>query len=312
MREGNPATATVAFALIVMAAFIRSGIFPFHSWVVASFESESMLAYAWLLSSRTGALLITKFMVLASPYAARAPMPVVSDLALFSSVLMAIIAMERRFPCRVLGFVVVSQSGFISGGLQTSNVEGITGALVQWIVVSISSAGLRFSSVPWKNVTVSCLPAICWAWSKGSAHRCILPAVRPGTRRISRHIGLSAEDLLFHGALEAHPFLGIALPVATALIAIRLLGLFSSMFLGRLGSSVPAVADAMPRERWVLTAMIALLVIAGLVPQTVIDSLPVPLMRSHRCWELETWRRISRSSNGSAHSTSCRSTAALH
>ena len=86
-----------------MAAFIRSGIFPFHSWVVASFESESMLAYAWLLSSRTGALLITKFMVLASPDAARSLMPVVSDLALFSSVLMAIIARERRFPVACSG-----------------------------------------------------------------------------------------------------------------------------------------------------------------------------------------------------------------
>ena len=175
-------------------------------------------------------------------------------------------------------------------------MEGITGALVQWIVVSISSVGLaillrsveeRYGSLAYQRFAGlgAKVPRIAVFF--------LLFALAlvgfPGT------LGFWPKTCFSTAPLEAHPFIGIALPVATALIAIRLLGLFSSMFLGRLGSSVPAVADAMPRERWVLTAMIALLVVAGLVPQTFIDSRARPAYRSHHCWELETWRRISRS-----------------
>jgi NADH-quinone oxidoreductase subunit M len=272
MRSDEVAS-RVAFVLVVLGALIRSGVFPFHSWVVASFESDALLPYAWLLSARTGAMLLAKFMMITSIGATRPMAPVVNDLALFSSVLMAVIAMGENTPRRVLGLVVVSQSGFIIAGLQTGNVPGVTGALVQWIVVSVSAAGIaillrcleerygallqeRFAGLGAKTPRMAVLFLLFALALVGF----------PGT------LGFSAEDLLFHGALEAHPILGIALPVATTLIAIRLLQLFSSMFLGRRAAFVPAVSDALPRERWVLTGLIALLVLTGLAPQAIIDS----------------------------------------
>ena len=66
--------------------------------------------------------------------------------------------------------------------------------------------------------------------------------------------------------------LRIALPLATALSAIQLLRLFSWIFLGRHIRAVPAVADALARERWAFTAAAVFLITAGLVPQPVIAS----------------------------------------
>jgi NADH-quinone oxidoreductase subunit M len=265
--------AASAFTLAVIGSLIRSGIFPFHSWAVASFESDAMLSYVWLLNARTGVMLLAKLTLLAPAELTTSFMPLINDLALFSSVLMAVMAIGEKVHRRVLGLVVVSQSGFIISGMQTANVEGVSGALVQWIVVSMSAIGLavlirgleerygsylqqRFAGLGAKVPRMAVLFLLFALALVGF----------PGT------LGFSAEDLLFHGALEAHPILGIALPVATTLIAIRLLALFSSIFLGRRGASVPAVSDALPRERWVLTAFVALLVIAGLAPQTIIDS----------------------------------------
>lgn len=83
----------------------------------------------------------------------------------------------------------------------------------------------------------------------------------PGT------LGFAAEDLLFHGALESHPLLGLALPVATALNAITILRLFARLFLGRPVTAVADVPDARPRERWALSLCVVLLVLGGLFPQ---------------------------------------------
>jgi NADH:ubiquinone oxidoreductase subunit 4 (subunit M) len=77
---------------------------------------------------------------------------------------------------------------------------------------------------------------------------------------------------LFHGALEAHPYLGIALPVATAISAINFFRLFSWLFLGRGVTQVPPMFDALPRERWAMTAIALFLVIFGIAPRALVAS----------------------------------------
>ncbi len=86
----------------------------------------------------------------------------------------------------------------------------------------------------------------------------------PGT------LGFVAEDLLFHGALESNPMLGLALPLATAINAITILRLLARLFLGRPANSVPAVPDARPPERWALTACSVFLIAGGLWPAAAI------------------------------------------
>jgi NADH-quinone oxidoreductase subunit M len=263
----------VGFTLLVVGAMIRSGLFPFHSWVAASFESENFLPYAWLLSARTGVFLIARFTTAEFATTAGALLPALSNLALFSSVLMAVMALGEKVPRRVLALVVLSQSGFIVSGLQSRNLEGITGALLQWVVVSISTVGLamvlRAVEVRYGTLANLHFAGLISRIPRFAVFFLLLALALvglPGT------LGFCAEDLLFHGALEVHPVLGLALPFSTALIAIRLLGMFSTMFLGRREHLVPATSDALPRERWVLTALAVFLVIAGL--------LPAPLVRS--------------------------------
>jgi len=86
----------------------------------------------------------------------------------------------------------------------------------------------------------------------------------PGT------LGYCAEDLLFHGALQAQPVIGLALILSTALNAIHLFRLFSRLFLGRLRSDVPEVPDALARERWPLSVCVGFLIVAGLVPSFIV------------------------------------------
>jgi NADH-quinone oxidoreductase subunit M len=269
----NPTDPSWPFYLIVVAGLIRSGIFPFHSWVIRAFETESLLPVSWLLGARTGAFVIAKLTTPMFGEPARTALPVLSDLALFTSVLMAVMAFGEKTPRRVMALVVLSQSGFIIGGLESRTVEGITGALLQWLVVSISAVGLalvlRCLEARYGNMIQQQFAGL-GARTPRFAVLFLLFALAlvglPGT------LGFCAEDLLFHGALEAHPILGLALPLATALLAIRLLVLFSNIFIGRRATLVPAVVDARPRERWLLTALAVFLIITGLIPRGMVDS----------------------------------------
>jgi NADH:ubiquinone oxidoreductase subunit 4 (subunit M) len=69
-----------------------------------------------------------------------------------------------------------------------------------------------------------------------------------------------------HGALSIHPWLGAALPVAIALNAYHVFRLFASLFLGKESGSLGSVQDALPRERWALSACLVLLVWLGVAP----------------------------------------------
>ena len=86
----------------------------------------------------------------------------------------------------------------------------------------------------------------------------------PGT------LGYCAEDLLYHGALEAEPFLGFTLLLATALNAIHLFRLFSKLFLGQSAANLPEVPDALPRERWPLALCTVFLIAGGIVPSVIV------------------------------------------
>lgn len=269
-----------AFALIVLAALLRSGIFPFQTWVIAAFSEGPILPIGLLVNAHFGALLFARVAIPLFPELSRTALPLISDLALISAVYTAFVGLGESNPRRLLALMMLSQVSFILAGLESRTAEGITGALTHWMVVSVAMMGLLvvYNSLQARGVITSDSQFLGLA---GRAPRmavffavCGLALVGlPGT------LGFAAEDLLFHGALENHPLLGVALPLATALNAVNIYRLFSRLFMGKRTTSVPVFPDALPRERAVLAAFVLFLVVAGLVPSRV---LPLQADAAHR------------------------------
>jgi NADH-quinone oxidoreductase subunit M len=86
----------------------------------------------------------------------------------------------------------------------------------------------------------------------------------PGT------LGFCSQDLLIHGTLASHPLTGLLLPVAIAMNAVSMFRLFTRLFLGRRRTGFTLMADALPRERWVLTAGVLFVVLGGLFPTAIV------------------------------------------
>jgi NADH-quinone oxidoreductase subunit M len=86
----------------------------------------------------------------------------------------------------------------------------------------------------------------------------------PGT------LSFCSQDLLIHGTLTTHPLTGLLLPVATALNAVSIFRLFARLFLGKRRTGFTIMADALPRERWILTAGVLFVVLGGLFPNAIV------------------------------------------
>ena len=86
----------------------------------------------------------------------------------------------------------------------------------------------------------------------------------PGT------LSFCSQDLLIHGTLASHPLTGLLLPIATAMNAVSVFRLFTRLFLGKRRTGFTVMADALPRERWILAAGVLFVVLGGLFPTAIV------------------------------------------
>lgn len=271
--SGAPSAGGVwAFAFLMLAVLLRKGVFPFHSWVLTAFKRGPLLPTALLINAHLGVYLVARVAIPTFPDIAGAALSIVSDLALLTAIYAAVVALAERDPRRLIGLLVVSQASFILAGLETATPEGAAGGLIYWMVVTVATTSLV---AIYRLLEVRVGRPISGEDFLGLANHFPRLAVfflasglalvgLPGT------LGFCADELLLHGALESHPQLGLALPLATALNAFHIFRLFSRLFLGSRGLALQGVPDARPAERWVLTFGLLFLIGGGLFPAHVL------------------------------------------
>lgn len=260
-----------ALGFLLLAVVLRKGLFPAHGGVSRLLERGPLLLSALFVNAHMGAFLVARVAMPLLPELAATALPLLSGLALFTAAYAAVLGIVERKPRRLLAILMVSESSVILAGLATANASGITGALVHWIVLAVSTtiligvyraiearigdniAGDRFLGLAEQ------LPRLAVFFAIGGLAMVGLPFT----------LGFAAGDLLLHGALEAHPWMGLSLPIATALNAFNIFRLFSMLFLGKHVIAKNGIPDALPRERWVLSACLVFLVWGGMAPNQV-------------------------------------------
>ena len=271
--KGHNPGGVVAFALLVIAAIARKGIIPAQAWVADAAESGPLVPTALLLNGHFGALLVVKLIVPLFPETDHL-FPVLSYLAIGTALFVAIRGLAENSPRRLLAFLALSQSACILSGLESRTAEGITGALVHWVVVSVSTVGLfgilRLLEVRFgENLSASRHLGLAEHAPRLAVYFAILGLALvglPGT------LGFCSEDLLIHGTLTTHPLTGLLLPIATAMNAVSFFRLFTRLFLGKRRTGFTVMTDALPRERWILAGIVLFVVLGGLFPNaTVIE-----------------------------------------
>jgi NADH-quinone oxidoreductase subunit M len=202
------------------------------------------------------------------PDVARDWLPLLGDMGLLTALYAALLALVDRQPRRLLALLAVSQSSFLLVGLESSNADGIAGALVHWQVVAVATTllasvftalearlGTDFEEKRYLGLALGA-PRLAVFFLIGGLSLVGLPLT----------LGFIGEDLLLHGTLTRHPHFGFVLPIVTAMNAFSVLRLFARLFLGHPDPEARAIADALPRERWVMTMAVLFLLIGGILP----------------------------------------------
>jgi NADH-quinone oxidoreductase subunit M len=270
LKGQNPG-GVVAFALLVIAAIFRKGIIPAQAWVADAAESGPLVPTALLLNGHFGALLVVKLVVPLFPETDHL-FPILSYLATATALFVAIRALAENSPRRLLALLALSQSACILSGLESRTAEGITGALVHWVVVTVSTVGLfgilRLLEVRFgENLSASRHLGLAEHAPRLAVSFAILGLALvglPGT------LGFCSEDLLIHGTLTTHPLTGLLLPIATAMNAVSFFRLFTRLFLGKRRTGFTVMTDALPRERWILAGLVLFVVLGGLFPNATV------------------------------------------
>ncbi len=270
--NGRSPGGIAVFGLLVIAVILRKGICPAHAWVADAAESGPAIPTVLLLNGHFGAFLVVRMIVPMFPKTAHNLFPVLSYLALATALYIAIRALTENSPRRLLAFLSLSQSACILVGLESQTAEGITGALVHWYVVTVSTVGLfgilRLLEVRFgENLSASRFLGLAEHAPRLAVFFIVFGLALvglPGT------LSFCSQDLLIHGTLASHPLTGLLLPVATAMNAVSVFRLFARLFLGKRRTGFTVMADALPRERWILAAGVLFVVFGGLFPNAIV------------------------------------------
>jgi NADH-quinone oxidoreductase subunit M len=262
----------VGMWLVVVAALVRKGIFPFHAWVPEVFD-HGRLGPAILFSAPQLGAYVT--VVLIVPRASPDVLRLVAILALGTAVYGAALALVQTSARRACGYLFMSQSALVMAGLDCTSVSALAGGLVVWLSAGLAFAGLArcvlvlearrgrldlttyhggYERMPVLAMSFLLMGLACTGF--------------PGT------LGFVGQELLVDGAVDVFPVLGFAVVIASGLTGLAVLRMYFSLFCGRHA----AMADAdlhfglTRREAWTFVALVTALVGLGIAPRPIVDS----------------------------------------
>lgn len=254
----------------IVAVATRAGIFPFHVWLPAAVQRTRLPLALPVVVSPLGAFAAVKVLVVLFPQ-------IVRDLGSFfviwgaaSACYGALLALGRDDVRRQLAFLWVSAASCVLAGIGTHRDLALSGALFYDVTASAAITGLlliagaveaRIGTSDMRRMggIVRRAPRLA------SAYLVLGLAVVsfPGTA------GFVSEHLFVQGLHEVNPAVAIVLLTATAVNGITLVRSYKRVFLGPHAGGEQAISrldPALPREVFVLAALVALLLAGWLFP----------------------------------------------
>jgi len=265
---GQPAP-VAALVPLVVAVLLRSGIAPLHCWMTDLFENASFGTALLFVTPMMGAYAAVRLVL---PIAPDWVLRSIGMLALATAVYAAAMALVQREARRFFCYIFLSHSALVLVGLDSLTLIGLTGALTVWLSVGLSLAGfgLTLRSLEARHGRLSLTGyhgvyehtpelAVCFLLTG------LASVGFPGT------FGFLSMELLVDGAVQAFPYVGIAVVIAAAFNGIAVLQAYFRLFTGtRHVTSVPLHIGV--RERFAVLTLAVLILGGAVYPQPGVTS----------------------------------------
>ena len=269
-RAADPAERSWAVVALSMAMLIRAGIAPFHSWIPDLVDRASFGGAMLFVTPMLGVYGVVRLVV---PIAANDLLVCIEALSIGTALYGAAMALVQNDGRHFYSYLTIGQGAVVTAGVLTLAPVAMTGALCTALssTISLCGLGLTLRALEARRGSLNLSEfqglyektpylAMCYLLTA-------LAAVGfPGT---SGFIGL---ELLIDGAVNAHPSVGIALVISTALNGIAAMRVYFLLFGGpahTFGTSL----DVRRRERLAVLAVAILIILGGFFPHPYVASL---------------------------------------
>lgn len=262
--QSQPNRSSWSIMLLAGAVLVRNGIVPFQCWVTDLFEHSTYGTSLLCVTPIAGAYAAVRLVL---PIAPEWVLRGMGFLSLITAVYAAGMGLIQRDARRFLAYLILSHSAFVLVGLEIATPIAVTGALCVWMSVGLALGGfgltLRALESRYGRLSLTEFQghyvytpnlAMCFALTG------LASVGFPGT------FGFIGTELLVDGAVEAYPYIGIAVVVAAALNGISVMQAYFRLFTGTTYvSTVPLKIRT--RERYAVLTLAALILLGGLFPQ---------------------------------------------
>ena len=286
--------AWLALVPLLGAIFIRIGIAPFHCWMTDLFEHATFGTALLFVAPMVGAFAAVRLVLPVAPDWVLRGIGLVSLFTALYAAGMALVQNEgRRFFCYVflshsaLVLVGVDTIPIIERGGQEVSLIGLTGGLVVWLSggLALTGFGLTLRALEARHGRLSLtryhglyeytpILAVCFLLTG------LASLGFPAT------FGFLGAEMLVDGAVEALPYVGIAIVIVAALSGIAVVKAYFVLFTGTRHISSVALALA-PRERFAVLLLALLILLGGLFPQPGVNSryfAAEDIIRKRKAW----------------------------
>lgn len=257
------------FFLLLLGFGVKVPLVPLHVWLpIVAMEGPVSIS-AIMTGLKLGAYGLLRFLMPLTPDVARELHWLLAGLAVVSIVYGALSALAQSNLRRLLAFSSISHVGLVVLGLATLTVQGVQGAVSQLFNFALTSGGLfllaGFLHTRLGSTDLIHLGGLARPLPVASGLFLLLGLASMGMPLTS---GFPGELLLLIASLKAHAGSGLAALGGVILGAGYFLGFYRKAFLGPPGMNVPeSLPELLAREKWVLYAFAALILILGMVPE---------------------------------------------
>lgn len=233
LPEGSQST---AFVLLFFGLAVRTGLFPFHTWLPAVAQHGPLATLCvYLVGVKVGIYALFRFLLPLLPDAAHHWQRPVVGLALtgiFYGALLALMQINLR---RLLAFAAVSHSAMLVVGVFCLNPAGLQGSLILAINFGAAAAGLLFATgVVYRSTGTTWLPRLGGMFDALPLLGLTFLIAALSTMAMPGTPGFDAAHLILEGAIQAHHWsLAVAVAAGSVAAAGFLLWAFQRAFLAR-------------------------------------------------------------------------------
>jgi NADH-quinone oxidoreductase subunit M len=251
-------------------------VFPLHTWLPDA-HTEAPTAGSVLLAGvllKVGTYGLIRFNLTLFPEAARSLATVVSILAVIGIVYGAVCALMQTDVKRLVAYSSVSHLGFVVLGIFAFTQQAVTGGVLQMVNHGLATGalfllvGMVYERTHTRRLDEMGGLATAMPWLLGAFLFAVFASVGlPGLN------GFVGEFLVIVGTFAVSHWLGSLAVIAVVLAAIYLLWSYQRVALGPIRDEHRGLPDVGRREAVVLAPVLALLLVFGVAPSILTESI---------------------------------------